>query len=94
MQVVTLCKALGYPKVNLVGTSGGAYAAINAALAAPELFNKVVADSFDGSKLAPGFSKALLQERQSAKGDRRGVFTNGARGKIGSGSSIWTRRRW
>ena len=32
MQVVTLCKALGYPKVNLVGTSGGAYAAINAAL--------------------------------------------------------------
>ena len=35
MQVVTLCKALGYPKVNLVGTSGGAYAAINAALAAP-----------------------------------------------------------
>ena len=29
----------------------------------------MVADSFDGSKLAPGFSKALLQERQSAKGD-------------------------
>jgi len=45
------------------------YAAINAALASPELFNKVVADSFDGSKLAPGFAKALLQERQFAKAD-------------------------
>lgn len=69
MQVVSLCKALGYAKVNLIGTSGGAYAAINAALASPELFNKVVADSFDGSKLAPGFAKALLQERQFAKAD-------------------------
>lgn len=69
MQVIALCKALGYPKVNLVGTSGGAYAAINAALAAPALFHKVVADSFDGRRLPAGFAEALLQERQYAKAD-------------------------
>ena len=50
-QAAELCRHLDCGKVNLVGTSGGAYAAINAALEAPELFGRVVADSFDGSTL-------------------------------------------
>lgn len=66
-QIVELCKKLNCGKINLVGTSGGAYAAINAALEMPELFNKVVADSFDGNILPEGFANAIIQERQSAK---------------------------
>jgi len=68
-QIVELCRTLNYGRVNLLGTSGGAYAAINAALAAPELFAKVVADSFDGEFLAEGFAAAILQERRQAKQD-------------------------
>ena len=54
-----------------MGTSGGAYAAINAALEAPELFGRVVADSFDGSALPQGFGDGILRERQAAKGDEQ-----------------------
>lgn len=68
-QVVELCRALDCGPVHLVGTSGGAYAAINAALEAPELFRKVAADSFDGSTLPESFGDALLRERQAAKAD-------------------------
>lgn len=70
-QVVELCRALDCGKVNLVGTSGGAYAAINAALERPELFHRVVADSFDGSRLSAGFAAAVVRERQAAKADER-----------------------
>ena len=52
-----------------MGTSGGAYAAINAALEAPELFGRVVADSFDGRSLHPGFARDLTAERDRAKRD-------------------------
>lgn len=68
-QVVALAETLGHDKINLVGTSGGAYAAINAALLRPELFRCVIADSFDGQRLAPGFSAALRAERAAAKAD-------------------------
>lgn len=68
-QVVALAETLGYNKINLIGTSGGAYAAINAALLRPELFRCVIADSFDGQRLAPGFSAALRAERAAAKAD-------------------------
>lgn len=70
-QVVELCRHLDCGAVNLIGTSGGAYAAINAALEAPELFCKVVADSFDGGTLPPGFADRILRERKSAKEDAR-----------------------
>ncbi|MCQ4771541.1 alpha/beta hydrolase [Intestinimonas massiliensis] len=66
-QIVELCKKLNCGKINLVGTSGGAYAAINAALEMPDLFHKVVADSFDGNILPEGFANAVIQERQFAK---------------------------
>ena len=67
-QVVELCRHLGYPKVHLAGTSGGAYAAINAALEAPELFGKVVADSFDGSALPPQFCRGHLGRAPCGQG--------------------------
>ena len=66
-EIVELCKKLNCGKINLVGTSGGAYAAINAALEMPDLFHKVVADSFDGNILPEGFANAVIQERQFAK---------------------------
>ena len=47
-QAKALIKHLGYEKVNLIGCSGGAIAAINLALENPELLNAVVADSFEG----------------------------------------------
>lgn len=68
-QAAALCRCLGFPRVHLVGTSGGAYAAVNAALEFPELFGRVVADSFDGSTLSPGFSRSILAERRAAKAD-------------------------
>lgn len=71
-QVTKLIKYLGYDKVNLIGTSGGAWAAINAALYCPELINKVVADSFDGRKLGDTFKEDLIEERISAK---KSIFT-------------------
>lgn len=66
-QIVELCREQDWGKVNLIGTSGGAYAAVNAALESPELFNKVVADSFDGSTLPEGFADGILRERESAR---------------------------
>ncbi len=75
-QVVELCKKLSCGKVNLIGTSGGAYAAINAALERPDLFNKIVADSFDGSSLHKGFADSIIKERSFAKSDEmsRGFY--------------------
>ncbi len=66
-QVIELCLELGIEKVNLCGTSGGAYAAVNAALKRPELFNKVIADSFEGNSLHKGFADSVSKERESAK---------------------------
>ena len=68
-QVVELCRRLGYAKANLVGTSGGAYAAIHAGFQAPELFGKIVADSFDGSTLPNEFARSMTEERRRAKED-------------------------
>lgn len=70
-QIVEPCRNLNCGKVNLIGTSGGAYAAINAALEMPELFHKVVADSFDGSTLPAGFGDGIIRERQAAKRDEQ-----------------------
>jgi pimeloyl-ACP methyl ester carboxylesterase len=66
-QTIALIEFLGYPKVNLIGTSGGAWAAINAGLARPDLIDKIVADSFDGRTLHAGFFDELVLERSHAK---------------------------
>ena len=72
-QTIALLEHLQLGKVNLVGTSGGAWVAINAALERPELVEKVVADSFDGRTLAEDFSENLIKERMSAKLDEMGI---------------------
>lgn len=68
-QVIALLDYLECGKVGVIGTSGGAWAAINTALERPDLVEKVVADSFDGRTLAGDFSEKLLKERAFAKGD-------------------------
>ena len=72
-QTVALLEHLKLGRVNLVGTSGGAWVAINAALERPELVGKVVADSFDGRTLADDFSENLIQERRSSRTDQMAV---------------------
>ena len=67
LQVIALAEHLHDGKVNLIGTSGGAWAALNAALERPDLFDKVVADSFDGRTLNDDFADHLLSERKMAK---------------------------
>lgn len=67
MQVVALVESLDCEKVTLIGTSGGAWAAVNAALERPDLFHTVIADSFDGRTLNDNFSDNLLSERNMAK---------------------------
>lgn len=69
LQTVALLEHLGCRQADLVGTSGGAIAALNAALERPDLIGRVVADSFEGRTLYPDFSKNLLEERAFARGD-------------------------
>ena len=67
LQAAALVRHLNLGKIHLIGTSGGAWAAVNAALACPELFASVIADSFDGRTLNGRFSGNLLAERAAAK---------------------------
>lgn len=68
-QVIALIEHLKLQKANLIGTSGGAWVAINTALKRPDLIDRVVADSFDGRTLHKNFAENLLQEREFAKHD-------------------------
>lgn len=69
VQTLALLKHLQLGRVSLVGCSGGAWTALNAALLGPELIDKVVADSFDGRSFGPDFAEQLLAERTQAKQD-------------------------
>ncbi len=69
LQTIALIEHLGYEKVNLLGTSGGAYTALNAALERPSLINKVIADSFDGRTFHYGWIDGLICERAQAVQD-------------------------
>lgn len=68
-QVVAFLKEKQYKEVNLIGTSGGALVALNVALEAPELVNKVIADSFEGEKSIKSFTENLSVERENSKQD-------------------------
>lgn len=67
LQTIALAEHLQCGKVSLIGTSGGAWAAVNAALEHPDLFHAIIADSFDGRTLNENFSANLLSERKAAK---------------------------
>lgn len=61
---MALIEHLNYKKVHLIGTSGGAYVALNVALERPKLVQKVVADSFEGRTLHEGMLEELIRDRE------------------------------
>lgn len=73
-QTIALLEHLNCGKVSLVGSSGGAWAAVNAGLLRPDLVEKVVADSFDGRTLGEDFTRKLITERAGAKRDEQAVW--------------------
>lgn len=66
-QAVALCKELRLPKIKIMGCSGGALAAINAALEEPELVECVIADSFEGLEANPDITEQIRAGRNFAK---------------------------
>ncbi|MBO0452467.1 alpha/beta fold hydrolase [Candidatus Enterococcus murrayae] len=68
-QTIALLEHLALRDVNLVGTSGGAWVAINTAFLRPDLIATVTADSFDGRTFHDGFDRALLAERSTTLAD-------------------------
>ena len=58
-QVVAFLREKQYRDVCIIGSSGGAIVAINAALEAPELVGKVIADSFEGESANKAFPKTF-----------------------------------
>lgn len=68
-QTIALLEHLQYERVSLVGTSGGAWVAINTALERPDLVHRIIADSFDGRTLGEDFAENLIKERTMSKQD-------------------------
>ena len=73
-QVIAFLRYKHYEKVNIIGSSGGALVALNVALEAPGLVEKVIADSFEGEKADRRFNDNLFSDREKAMNDE------GARG--------------
>lgn len=71
-QTIALIEHLNLKETSLVGTSGGAWAAVNAGLMRPDLVKGVVADSFSGRAFGDGFAETLEIERKAAKQDEWG----------------------
>lgn len=69
LQTISLIEHLGYTKVNLIGTSGGAWVSMNTALLRPDVVNKVVIDSCNGRTLHDGWLKHVLKDRDYARKD-------------------------
>jgi pimeloyl-ACP methyl ester carboxylesterase len=69
-QVIAFLKQKNYKDVLLIGSSGGALAAINVALEAPELIDKVVADSFEGEVPLKEFTENVIKDREASKQDK------------------------
>ncbi len=67
-QVTALIEHLNIRNANLLGTSGGAWVAVNVALERPDLIRKVIADSFDGRTLDTDFARNLQEERSCKAG--------------------------
>ena len=69
MQAAAVLDALGLRNVNILGTSGGALAALNLALERPDLVGKVIADSFEGESALDAVAAIIAVERTQAKSD-------------------------
>ncbi len=68
-QVIAFLHEKNYLDADIIGSSGGALVAINAALEAPDLVNKVIADSFEGEKPLKLFTENVIQARELSKHD-------------------------
>ncbi|AWI05730.1 alpha/beta fold hydrolase [Clostridium drakei] len=66
-QTIAFLREKQYSKVNIIGSSGGALVAINVALEASELVNKVIADSFEGEKPLKAFTENIEVDRENSK---------------------------
>lgn len=67
MQIIELILYKGYEKVNLIGTSGGALAALNVALEREDLVGRVIADSFEGESVLSSWVDTVREERGQTK---------------------------
>ena len=72
MQVIELIEKNRYGKINLIGTSGGALAALNVALERSDLVNKVIADSFEGETAVDSVTQYIQVEREESKSQENG----------------------
>ncbi|MBR6114658.1 MAG: alpha/beta hydrolase [Oscillospiraceae bacterium] len=66
-QVAAFCAYKGLDKIFVIGCSGGALAAVNAALEYPELIGAAVADSFEGTRADPALTEHIRAGRAQAK---------------------------
>jgi pimeloyl-ACP methyl ester carboxylesterase len=66
-QATALCKYKGFEKVDVIGSSGGAIAAINMALENPDMVNTLVADSFEGLSANSDITEQIRIGREYAK---------------------------
>lgn len=65
--IIALCRYLNVNNINLLGTSGGAIVALNCVLKQPDLFNKIIIDSFIGENLSYEFAQKIANDRNLAK---------------------------
>lgn len=68
-QLISLLHELNCEGVRLIGSSGGAISAINAALEAPELISSLIADSFEGEVPLKAVTENLAAGREASKKD-------------------------
>jgi pimeloyl-ACP methyl ester carboxylesterase len=73
MQAAAVLDALDLRNVNVLGTSGGALAALNLALERPDLAGKVIVDSFEGENALDAVAAIIAAERTQAKTDPESV---------------------
>ena len=66
-QVKAMCDHLDLQKVRMIGSSGGALAAINVALEYPDLIESFIADSIEGLKADPEITEKIRNGRALAK---------------------------
>lgn len=66
-QVIEFLSQKKYSDVFLLGSSGGALVAINIALERPDLVNKVIADSFEGTNTIDAFTTNIVNDRDFSK---------------------------
>lgn len=74
LQIIELLKRFPNEKAILLGSSGGAISALNAALIQPERMQCVIADSFEGEGVIPALLKDFQKEREASLHDQDAIM--------------------